>query len=70
MFIAFRFNGNLVYSLAPSATRRTDTRKPALGRSVCVCVCAVSYTHLDVYKRQGERRAEEAILLAHFNGYN
>ena len=20
---------------------------------VCVCVCAVSYTHLDVYKRQG-----------------
>ena len=19
---------------------------------VCVCVCAVSYTHLDVYKRQ------------------
>ena len=21
---------------------------------VCVCVCAVSYTHLDVYKRQGQ----------------
>ena len=25
---------------------------------VCVCVCAVSYTHLDVYKRQEEMMAD------------
>ena len=26
--------------------------QPTTLRCVCVCVCAVSYTHLDVYKRQ------------------
>ena len=32
--------------------------------SVCVCVCAVSYTHLDVYKRQSmiSLRPEQTIL--------
>ena len=30
--------------------------------TVCVCVCAVSYTHLDVYKRQ-----EFILLLNHEN---
>ena len=28
----------------------------ACVRAFCVCVCAVSYTHLDVYKRQAVRR--------------
>ena len=27
-------------------------RKDCVCVCVCVCVCAVSYTHLDVYKRQ------------------
>ena len=26
--------------------------KYVFSYNVCVCVCAVSYTHLDVYKRQ------------------
>ena len=40
------FPSCVIYSLA------TD-RAPMLGKEcVCVCVCAVSYTHLDVYKRQ------------------
>ena len=37
-------------------------------RCVCVCVCAVSYTHLDVYKRQLEISKEHPgglVVLSH-----
>ena len=36
---------------------KSRPRKSKDYRGVCVCVCAVSYTHLDVYKRQVERSA-------------
>ena len=29
---------------------------------VCVCVCAVSYTHLDVYKRQSQDRSNACCI--------
>ena len=32
--------------------RVQNMKKSDFLKSVCVCVCAVSYTHLDVYKRQ------------------
>ena len=37
--------------LSPLTTQTRAPNKPVCV-CVCVCVCAVSYTHLDVYKRQ------------------
>ena len=31
---------------------------------VCVCVCAVSYTHLDVYKRQALTPGDNVTLIS------
>ena len=35
---------------------------------MCVCVCAVSYTHLDVYKRQPLDKPISALFGIWFSG--
>ena len=36
--------------------------KKSFFESACVCVCAVSYTHLDVYKRQSMTLPKRLVL--------
>ena len=41
-------------------TRPSDqTPRPAATASACEALIPVSYTHLDVYKRQGRERVDE-----------
>ncbi|WP_459505322.1 hypothetical protein [Erwinia amylovora] len=41
-----------------------DRLKPALARGELRTIAAVSYTHLDVYKRQVKKRHRIAVFLA------
>ena len=41
----------------------TELESLQVGLNYIMCVCAVSYTHLDVYKRQ------VCIILIHFHNY-
>ena len=55
-------------ALDPEMVKEVLDTMVALARDGMTMVCAVSYTHLDVYKRQGRRAAAGILAIAAMTG--